>query len=143
MEVVLTTLPLRVARSTRRRAHGVSQQPTAEGSRQRVGDLLRARMKEFGDLENLAVLDADFLAHARETARADFELRDADRVLVGHPSASCRAVSASRAARAVAALMLDLLQGREPRQEFSGVVCVLIVGEPLDRRQARPRAPRC
>ena len=46
-----------------------AQEPAPSPRRQRVGDLLRARMKELGDLENLAGLDLHFLAHPREAAR--------------------------------------------------------------------------
>src|SRR6516162_8247824 len=95
-------------------------------------------MKEFGDFENLPVLDARFFAHARETARPDFELRDADRVLVGH--GKCKLPRGFRAQGAV--LSLDLLEGGEPRQELAGVARVLIVAESFDcGEHNRPRFP--
>ena len=59
-------------------------QPAPEGGRKRVGDLLRARVKELGDLQDLALLDLHFLAHPHEAAGANLEVGDAHGVLVGH-----------------------------------------------------------
>src|SRR6202035_5824532 len=61
-----------------------TQQPTAGRGRQRLGDLLHARMEEFGDLDNLTVCRLHLFAHAREAIGPDFELGHPDRVLVGH-----------------------------------------------------------
>src|SRR5262249_61367611 len=57
---------------------------------------------------------------------------DATRVPGGHREGRLPRGLPEQGARAVAALALDLLQGREPRQKFSRVGWVLIVGEPFD-----------
>ena len=73
-------------------------------------------MKEFGDLENLAVLDLRLLAHAREAARPDLQLGDADRVLVGHAKRELARRFSEQPAGAVAVLPLDVAETLEPRE---------------------------
>ena len=109
-DVVLTTRPLRVNRSTSARAQPVrsSQRPSA--GRQRVGDLLRARMQELGDLQNLAVRDLHFLAHACKAVRPDFQLRHPDRVLVGHAERELARGLRQQAVGAVAVPLLDVAE---------------------------------
>src|SRR5206468_6222560 len=87
-----------------------AQKPAPERSRQRVGDLLRARMKEFGDLENLPVFDPHLFAHAREPARANLELGNADRILIGHRQRTLPCGFREPRARAVAVFPLALLK---------------------------------
>ena len=77
-------MPFLVKRSTKRRAQPVVEQPAAEAGRQRVGDLLHARMQELGDLHDLAVGGLHLLPHPLEAARPDLQLGDPHRVLVGH-----------------------------------------------------------
>src|SRR5260221_7367602 len=89
-------------------------------------------MKEFGDFENLPVLDLCFLAHAREAARSNLEIRDADRVLIGHPERELPRSFREQRPGAVAVWGVDVLEAGEPRQEMPGVTGVLIVVEPRD-----------
>src|SRR5262245_64759526 len=89
-------------------------------------------MKEFGDLENLPVLDLRLLAHAREAARPNLEIRDADRVLIGHPERELPRGFREQRPGAVAVLAVDVLEAGEPRQEMPGVTGVLIVVERRD-----------
>src|SRR5262249_41158125 len=89
-------------------------------------------MKEFGDLENLPVLDLRFLAHARETARSNLQIRDADRVLISHPEHELPRGFREQRPGAIAVLAFDVLEAGEPRQEMPGVAGVLIVIEPRD-----------
>src|SRR5260370_36598065 len=97
-------------------------------------------MKEFGDFENLPVLDLCFLAHAREAARSNFEIRDADRVLIGHPERELPRSFREQRPGAVAVLAFDVLEAGEPRQEMPRVAGVLIAVEPPDGGHApRPR----
>ena len=99
---VFTTRPLLVKRSTKRRAQPRVEQPAAQARRQRVGDLLHARMQEFGDLEDLAVGGLHLLAHALEARRPDLQFGDADRVLVGHAERELARGLGQQLARAVA-----------------------------------------
>src|SRR5262249_47851717 len=89
-------------------------------------------MKEFGDFENLPVLDLRFLAHAREAARSNLQIRDADRVLVSHPERELPRGFREQCPGAVAVLAFDVLEAGEPRQEMPRVTAVLIVVEPRD-----------
>src|SRR6266436_9727249 len=89
-------------------------------------------MKEFGDFENLPVLDLRLLAHAREAARSNLEIRDADRVLISHPERELPRGFRKQRSGAVAVLAFDILEAGEPRQEMPRVAGVLIVVEPRD-----------
>src|SRR5258708_27534891 len=89
-------------------------------------------MKEFGDSENVPVLDLCFLADAREAARSNLEIREADRVLIGHPERELPRSFREQRPGAVAVLAVDVLEAGEPRQEMPGVTGVLIVVEPRD-----------
>src|SRR5262249_43465096 len=109
-----------------------AQEPASERSRQRIRDLLRAGMKEFRDLENLPILDLRFLAYACEAARSNLQIRDADRVLIGHAERKLPRGFRQQPPGAVAVLALDVLEAGEPRQEMPGVAGVLIVIEPRD-----------
>src|SRR5262249_2686686 len=110
-----------------------AQQPASERRRQGVGDLLRARMKEFGDLEDLPVLDLYLFAHARKAARTNLELGDADGVLVSHRQRELPRGFREQRTRTVAVLPFDLLKAGEPREELPRVAQVLKFGKPLDR----------
>ena len=125
-------LPLRVARSSRPRAQGVrmSHRPAPAGS---VSAISCVRgMKELGDFEYLPVGDLRFVAHAREAARANLEVRHPDRVFIGHRERKLARGFLQQAAGAVAVALLDLLDALEPRQEVACVVVVLIVLQPFD-----------
>src|SRR4029079_6073088 len=57
----------------------------AESVGQYGSKLLDARLQEVDDDDGLALLRADFLAHALEARGARLQVGDADDVLVGHP----------------------------------------------------------
>src|SRR5258707_12848564 len=98
-------------------------------------------MKEFGDFENLPVLDLRLLAHAGEAARSNLEIRDADRILVGHPERELPRGFREQRPGAVAVLAVDVLEAGEPRPEKPGVAGVLIVVEPRDGGPDHPAGP--
>ena len=81
------------------------------GRRKSVCDLLHARVKEFSDPENLTGCDLHLITHARETARADFELRNANGVLVGHAERELARHLGEQPPRAVAMALLQLRTG--------------------------------
>ena len=56
----------------------------AEWSRKGIGDFLRARVHELGDVQDLLVTNAHLFAHALKARRPDLQFGDADRVLIGH-----------------------------------------------------------
>src|SRR5260370_38417600 len=89
-------------------------------------------MKEFGDFENLPVLDLRLLAHAGEAARSNLEIRDADRILVGHPERELPRGFREQRPGAVAVLAGAVLEAGEPRQEMPGGAGVVISGAPRD-----------
>ena len=90
-------------------------------------------MKEFGNFENLAGSDLHFIAHPRETAGSNFELRHADRVLVGHAEGELTRHFGEQLAGAIAMAGLHLVEALQARQKLLGIICILIVDEAFDR----------
>ena len=136
MVEVFTTRPDLVNRSTKRRAQPVFEQPAAESGRQRVGDLLHARMQELGDLDDLAVGGLHLGPHALEAARPDLQLGDADGVLVGHAERKLARGLGQQVARAVAVPLVDLGDRLQPVEIFARIGDVLVVRQPLEPRRA-------
>src|SRR5262249_29618507 len=67
-----------------------------------------------------------------EAARSNLEIRDADRVFIGHAERELPRGFRQQPPGAVAVLALDVLEAGEPRQEMPGVTGVLIIIEPRD-----------
>src|SRR6185436_18163702 len=105
--------------------------PAAEPGRQRVGDLLHARMQKLRDLDDLAVGGLHLGADARKAARPDLQFGDANRVLIGHAEREFARCLGEKLSRATATLF-DLGDWLELGEILPRVVDVLIVGRPLD-----------
>ena len=78
-------------------------------------------MKEFGDLEDLPVLDLHLFAHSGKAAGADLEIRHADRILVGHAERELPRGFGQQPAGAVAPSLLDILEAPQPCKEVARI----------------------
>jgi hypothetical protein len=109
--------------------------PAAQSGRQRVADLLQARVQELVDVEQLRLADLDFAAYTLEAAGAHFQVGHTHGVLVAHPQ---RQVARGLGRQRVVARRSD---GRHAVEVQRGIGWVLVVdqaahtfGEPGPRR---------